>query len=293
MFHRRKILLALLEACGGALSSTDMEKLLFCYCAETGSRDYDFFPYRFGCFSHLSYQDKRVLTGQGYLCAGEGFRLKRRAKSTELPSAEERETLQGFARRMKHIRGKKLVRHVYLKYPYYATRSEIVGKILSPEEARTVEAHANRDNDTVLFTAGYEGLSIDAYIDKLIRNNVAMVVDVRRNPISMKYGFSKTRFSSYLRSAGIQYEHIPELGIASRLRRNLESKSDYKKLFETYARQLVPERKEELVRVRRLLSEHKRVALTCFESDHTSCHRHKITERLERSKGWGIPVKHI
>ncbi len=270
-----------------------MEKLLFCYCAETGSHDYDFFPYRFGCFSFLSYQDKRVLTSQGYLFAEERFKLKRQTRSSRLSAGQERESIQAFAMRMKGLRGKKLVRHVYLKYPYFATRSEIASKILSPDEQKIVEDHANTESNSVLFTAGYEGLTIDAYINRLIRNNVAMVVDVRRNPISMKYGFSKTRFSSYLQSAGIKYEHIHQLGIESNLRKNLETKREYDTLFETYAKYSLPEREEELLRVRNLLAEHKRIALTCFESDHTSCHRHKITESLERSKGWGIPIKHI
>jgi uncharacterized protein (DUF488 family) len=286
-------LLALLKASGGALSNTDMEKLLFCYCAETGSHDYDFFPYRFGCFSFLSYQDKRVLTSQGYLFAGERFKLKKQTMSSRLSAGQERESIQAFVMRMKGLRGKKLVRHVYLKYPYFATRSEIVGKILSIEEQKIVETHANKESNPVLFTAGYEGLTIDAYIDKLIRNNVAMVVDVRRNPISMKYGFSKTRFSAYLRSAGVKYEHIPQLGIESNLRKNLETKEDYDRLFDAYARHSLPKNEEELSHVRKLLAEHKRIALTCFEADHTSCHRHKITERLEHSKGWGIPIKHI
>ncbi len=78
MFIRRKILLALLEACGGELKSTDMEKLLFAYCAESEINYYDFFPYKFGCFSFLSYQDKRVLTKQGFLADDNSFRLKNR-----------------------------------------------------------------------------------------------------------------------------------------------------------------------------------------------------------------------
>ena len=292
MFHRRKILLALLDACGGELSNTDMEKLLFCYCTETGSKDYNFFPYRFGCFSFLSYQDKRVLASQGYLHTGERFRLKRKANVSFLP-VEESDRIREFAERMKQLRGKKLVRHVYLTYPYYATRSEIAHTVLSPKEQEVVDAQGNDKSDVTLFSVGYEGLTIDAYINKLIRNNVAMVVDVRRNPISMKYGFSKTRFSSYLQNAGIKYEHIPQLGIESRLRKKLETRKDYEVLFRNYANKALPYREQELARVRDLLGEHRRVALTCFESDHTSCHRHKITERLEHSKGWGIPIKHI
>ena len=85
-----------------------------------------------------------------------------------------------------------------------------------------------------LFTIGYEGLSIDAYLNRLITNQVAMLVDVRKNPISMKYGFSKMQLVNATAKAGISYIHIPDLGIPSRLRQNLKSVSAYQELFEYY-----------------------------------------------------------
>ena len=98
MFTRRKILLALLEACSGKLKSTDMEKLLFAYCVENRNNYYDFFPYKFGCFSFLSYQDKRVLTKQEFLDEGEHFKLRKSVKNLGfLNSNEPKSTLGSLA----------------------------------------------------------------------------------------------------------------------------------------------------------------------------------------------------
>src|SRR5689334_19191458 len=90
------------------------------------------------------------------------------------------------------------------------------------------------------FTIGYEGISIDAFLNIHIRNNVRELVDVRRNTISMKYGFSKKRFAQYIALAGMQYFHLPELGIPSDLRQDLTSVSAYQRLFEYYATSLLP-----------------------------------------------------
>ncbi len=292
MFYRRKILLALLEACGGRLNNTDMEKLLFAYCKERGVNYYDFFPYRFGCFSFLSYQDKRVLAQQGYLSGGDSFVLEPRKSVFADLEDEDKHFLREFVHRTSKLRGDALVRDIYLKYPYYACRSEIKDHILTTDELALVDSATSQEASSCLFTIGYEGLTIDAYVDKLIRHSVSVVIDVRRNPLSMKYGFSKTRFQSYLERASVAYEHIPELGIASSQRKNLETAHDYRSLFTKYAKTL-PHSQGELARVQQLLSKHRRAALTCFESVATSCHRHKITEYLQSSDGWSTPIVHI
>jgi len=292
MFYRRKILLALLEACGGRLNNTDMEKLLFAYCRERGVNYYDFFPYHFGCFSFLSYQDKRVLAQQGYLSDNEAFVLKTRKSVFADLENEDKLFLREFVRKTAKLRGDALVRDIYLKYPYYACRSEIKDRILTTDERALVDSFTPKEERPCLFTIGYEGLTIDAYIDKLIRYSVSIVIDVRRNPLSMKYGFSKVRFQNYLERAGVAYEHIPELGIASSQRKNLETADDYRSLFRKYAKTL-PHSQNELARVQQLLNKHQRAALTCFESVATSCHRHKITEYLQSSDCWNTPIVHI
>jgi uncharacterized protein (DUF488 family) len=55
----------------------------------------------------------------------------------------------------------------------------------------------------------------------------------------------------------------------------------------------LPHRTEELQQIKNLISEHRRVALTCFEANPESCHRHKITEHLQSNRKWNIPIKHI
>ena len=54
-------------------------------------------------------------------------------------------------------------------------------------------------SNMILFTIVYEGKNIEEYVQVLEENMVKVVVDVRRNPVSRKYGFSKTR----MRDAGV------------------------------------------------------------------------------------------
>ena len=114
MFYRQKVFLGLLKACGDSLSNTDFEKLLFLYCQKTGSNHYDFFPYKYGGFSFLSYYDKRKLTEAGYLADVDKFTLAESARSflNQLKQAD-KEKIRIFAYQTRKLRGKDLVRKVY------------------------------------------------------------------------------------------------------------------------------------------------------------------------------------
>ena len=63
-----------------------------------------------------------------------------------------------------------------------------------------------------LFTFGYEGLPIEAFIQRLRDARVELIVDVRELPLSRKKGFSKTALREHLAAAGIGYTHIPAQG---------------------------------------------------------------------------------
>ena len=298
MYYRRKIFLALLESFGGSLDSIDFEKLLFRYCQFSNKNYYDFFPYRFGCFSHLSYQDKRVLINQGILENVDKFSLSKATKNRKkyylsMLNIDDQLSLQKFTSLNRNLRGNELVKQTYIDYPYFAVKSEIAQNILNENEFSLIKKVKNKSTDKTLFTLGYEGLTIDSYINKLILNNIALVIDVRKNPLSMKYGFSKTKMKFYLEKAGIKYIHIPQLGIVSELRKNLDSEIDYRALFEIYNNEILPENIKYIDTVIQLLNKYKRVALTCFESQHTFCHRHKITEWIENDSSFKDPIIHI
>ena len=51
MFYRRKIILALLQACDGSLPKISLQKLLFLFANRQVKPSYDFVSYYYGCYS--------------------------------------------------------------------------------------------------------------------------------------------------------------------------------------------------------------------------------------------------
>ena len=291
MFYRQKILLALVQLNEGSIGSTDLQKLLFLFCQETGQNHYEFFPHKFGPYSFASYDDKQKLITQGVLKEEDVFALNTPSLNyVDHLKASDAVALQQFMASHQQ-RGKPLQRRTYLDYPEYASRSRIVDKLLTQPEIETISSTWNNDSTAVLFTIGYEGHTIDHYLHRLLGNNVRTLVDVRRNPLSRKHGFSQRQLQQYVNKVGIRYIHLPELGISSHLRKNLASPADYKALFEQYEQEILPQQPDDLARIVALLQTDKRIALTCFEADHCSCHRHKIAQHLAASID--CPIVHI
>jgi len=83
------------------------------------------------------------------------------------------------------------MKHTYINFPYWATKSIKAESILSAGELEKVNKHKPVITETVLFTIGYEKISFEEYLNRLLNNDVKVLVDVRNNPLSMKYGFSK------------------------------------------------------------------------------------------------------
>lgn len=293
MYYRRKVLLALIEIFGGSLSDTDCNKLMFLFGQRTDRHYYDFFPYKYGAYSLVLYQDKLQLTDQGLLSREEKFRFNAIQSYLDQIKLADKLALQSLASDMRNIRGKRLLRRVYVDYPYFASRSEVASQVLSHDEYNHIRSHQIEQPELCLFTIGYEGLTIDAYLNKLIANNVQAVIDVRKNPVSMKYGFSKRQLQRYLENVGIAYRHIPELGIESHLRQNLSGLEDYKRLFDYYQSHILPNQNEALEVMRSVLDEKRRVALTCFEARHILCHRNKIAEHFSRDPTFAAPIVHL
>ncbi|EFH86782.1 DUF488 family protein [Ktedonobacter racemifer] len=293
MFYRRKILLALIEAFGGTLTKTDCQKLLFLFCQRRGKNYYDFFPHKYGNFSLILAQDKNRLADLGLLTSHSDFQLQDSQSYSDQLEAKDRAALHDLVTEIGSVRGEKLIRKVYLEEPQYASRSQIAREVLKDTEYMQVQASWNKEHMPCLFTLGYEGLSIDAYLNLLVSYNINTLVDVRKNPLSMKYGFSKKRLSDYTKLAGINYIHIPGLGVPSNLRKELNSEKAYKDLFEFYSAHILPDRTDELEKLKSIISDQGRVAITCFEADHHFCHRHKVAEYLEHDPSFDTQIVHL
>ena len=150
----------------------------------------------------------------------------------------------------KKMNGDDLINFVYKNHPYYAINSKIINRICSSKEKTQISNEQARitQNTSVIYTLGYEGISLETYINKLIKKNIGLLCDVRKNPFSRKFGFSYKTLSNLLPKIGIDYVHIPQLGIESNKRQDLDNKEAYKKLFDEYKTTL-PDREEALDKV--------------------------------------------
>jgi hypothetical protein len=286
LFERQKCLLALVDALGGNIGNLDFQKLLFLYCQEVETTPtYDFVPYHFGGFSFTSYADKRRLIEQGLLAEEDRhWHLTAKGRTAAQVSSQTRIQMGRFARDRASLRGDLLVAETYRRYPFHAIHSEIAHKVLpnDPDALKAIVAARPKARSAGLSTIGYEGRNLENYLNCLIRDSITLLCDVRRNPLSRKYGFSKSTLSKACEGIGIKYRHLPELGIASEERRDLNTQTDYDELFEVYERDHLPLQTAALTTIRGWLESGERVALTCFESMPTQCHRHCVAEALER-----------
>jgi hypothetical protein len=297
LFERQKCLLALVNALGGEVGNLDFQKLLLLYCSEVEvTPTYDFVPYRFGGFSFTSYADKRRLTERGLLAEEERYwRLTPEGRAAARIAPPTQMRMDQFAQHHARLRGDALVAETYRRHPYHAIRSEMAERVLAGDDAALAAIAAARPAAVGpgLCTIGYEGRTLESYLNRLLQNGVSLLCDVRRNPLSRKYGFSKGTLRKTCDGVGIRYEHLPELGIASEYRRELHTQADYDALFALYERDSLPRQTEALATIHRWVEAGERVALTCFERLPHQCHRHCVAGALENNFGRSCAPQHL
>jgi uncharacterized protein (DUF488 family) len=113
----------------------------------------------------------------------------------------------------------------------------------------------------------------------LLRSHrVEILIDVRRNPVSRKPGFSRRCLEEYLPTVGIQYVHYPALGTPVYIKRHYNMRSDILMALRAY-RKYLESRKPQVLTLLRTFSS-KRFCLLCLEKDPRACHRSIIAEML-------------
>lgn len=139
-----------------------------------------------------------------------------------------------------------------------------------------------------VFTIGYEGTTMDAFLTTLTRAGVEQVIDVRQLPLSRRPGFSKSSLAAALAERGIGYVHLKALG-TPKPGRDAAKKGDRATLEAVYAGQLdLPEAQAAAARMRDLIAE-RPSALLCFEREPHLCHR----TLLIAAEGQGIEVEDL
>lgn len=256
------------------LSKIKLVKLMFLISKESGSF-YNFVPYNYGPFSFELYNDLSRLEREEYISMDEN---SVKLLKDDFPTLDNdlESVVNSCAQKFADYDNSRILEFIYSHYPQYTIFSQY-DKRMSYE----------RDRNGVC-TIGYEGKTIDLFFYELIFDKVNTLLDVRSKAFSRKFGFSKGKLTNYLDRLGIEYVHIPELGIPPSQRKELKTSSDYEKVFSKYKREL--SNKEEYLKRIREMSKEKRVALMCFEKNPNYCHRNLIAEKLQQD---GVGVENI
>ncbi|MDE6552068.1 MAG: DUF488 domain-containing protein [Muribaculaceae bacterium] len=285
-FYREKCLAALMEQFGDWMPSIQIQKLVFLLTDRQEERVYDFMPYKYGCYSMQLSQDLRNLTKEGILQfeedgANNRYKIARNdLRIYNMIKVEDNYAIARIIKRFALLSVTDLIRYTYQNYPFFAINSKMAKDLLSEIEYSIVVKQRPHKNDMSLITIGYEGLSLEQYIVILLRNDVRVLCDVRKNAYSQKFGFSKAQLVKACEGVGIRYEHIPNLGIISEKRKELKNQTDYDKLFDEYESTTLKSARNELNHLYKLLQNDKRIALTCFEHNPLQCHRSRIAKKL-------------
>jgi uncharacterized protein (DUF488 family) len=235
---------------------------------------YNFFPYKYGPFSNVCYADLYKLEQAGLLTEDRTHLTPTEAGRKAATSADHRASMKVKRVTSRFNSNREIKDYVYQNYHEYTVKSEIVPA-------------AEKRSPSALFTIGYEGRDIDSFLNILIQNQIDLLIDVRKNPFSMNFSFTRSKLENYLGKVDIRYIHIPELGIDGESRKNLVTRRDYQMLFKRYEATTLKEHSEEVRRIIGLGEDH-RAALLCFEADVNLCHRGVIARDIERQHDRGV-----
>ncbi|MCG8586354.1 MAG: DUF488 domain-containing protein [Pirellulales bacterium] len=286
MLKRQRAVIWLLREMDRPVSSIELTKWCFLlrheFASRGGSAFYDFVAYRYGPFSFCLFQELGKLETYGYVRKDPRTNTYqvdlRLASSVALPDDDVSSDISRLSDRFGGKREKSLIDYVYKNYAAFTIRSEIRRLAKSPRAKPRI------------YTAGYEGLSADAFLDMLSRNGIKRLIDVRSNPIARRYGFHKSTLARLTGYLDIEYVHFPQLGIRSEERQSLDSKADYERLFEAYENEVLASQRDAISEVASLMRKTPS-ALLCMEKEANCCHRSRLAASV--SELTGLATHHL
>lgn len=283
MLTRQKILLTMLKRAARPVQRLELTKWCFLLRHESscqgGSAFYDFVPYRYGPFSFGLYQEADKLVIQGYVRElDDATWISGPVMPPTLPSRSLESEVDRIITRFGGMEVDALLDHVYSRYPYFTVNSK------RKRLARRKSA------PPAVYTAGYEGKTIDGFLNLLVESGIEHLIDVRINPIARRYGFHRSTLSRLCNNLGIAYTHVPELGIPSELRANVRSAADYAELFRRYSATTLCSQTDAIRRVAGWMKDSPSV-LVCMEASAECCHRSHLA--IPVSEISGLDVIHL
>jgi uncharacterized protein (DUF488 family) len=140
-----------------------------------------------------------------------------------------------------------------------------------------------------VFTIGYEGLDIDAFMSLLAEHGIDTIVDVRELPLSRKPGFSKKALTNILNISGREYVHMVDLGCPKLVRDRYREDGNWKRYTEGFLKYLKTQ--DDAIAELSALAATSNCALLCYEADSNFCHRSMVANAVKDY--CGARVTHI
>jgi uncharacterized protein (DUF488 family) len=282
MLNRQKVLIEMLRRAKRPVAKMELVKWAFVLRQEMptggGPSFYDFVPYHYGPYSFTLNRELDAIVDQGYVRSTDTtWELVAAVENCDLAGPVDRDVMRVVGRFVSETLHN-LLEYVYQTYPAFTVNSQ--RKRLAQ---RTVA-------EPGVYTAGYEGLQVDGFLNLLVTAGIRRLIDVRSNPVARRFGFHRSTLSRLCGLLDIGYEHVPQLGIASAERQGLESPSDYRQLFRRYEQHILPQQWTAVELVSRLAVEVPSV-LVCMEADPSCCHRSRLSSAVARETG--LPVTHL
>lgn len=150
--------------------------------------------------------------------------------------------------------------------------------------------HHHVDCTTTIHTLGYEKTDVAQYVEFLSEAKVQVLVDVRDRPISRKKGFSKKALSEAVEAAGIRYLHVQALG-DPKPGRDAARAGQHDLFVEIFTSHMKTDAAQSALAELAVHIQGQKICLTCFERDHTTCHRSIVAAQLAVLTG--AEVEHL
>lgn len=247
-----------------------------------GKTFYQFIPYHFGPYSFTLDRETDTLVRNGFVekANKKTWELTHLGKEqfVDLPEPIAQD-ITTVTQQYGDLSGSDLIDTVYANYPWFTVNSDL------PEQRREQRPVAEK----AIYTAGYEGKTVDEFLNLLMRSGIRRLIDVRYNPISRRYGFHKSTLARLCNSLDIDYQHLPGLGISGSARASLSSTDSYVELFKEY-RCGLSDRWDDLQKAMTLLKS-KPSVLVCMEANPEYCHRNMLAQHLLGVID--LPIKHL
>ncbi len=287
MLMRQRVVLQILRGLGGLTTRLHLTKLSFLFRMETpsgrGASFYDFLPHRHGPFSFCLYHEVAKLVSGSLLEQPDEkhWRLGSGEQSLkpDLPGSVVTD-ITSLLDEYESVPLPDLVALVYRRYPWYTINS-----VRERRESRPVATPA-------IYTLGYEGCSVDGFLNGLMKRGVKRLVDVRSNPVARRYGFHKSTLMRLCGLTDIEYLHIPELGISSDRRKQSSTSELHSQMLKEYEDALLPSK---AIVVEQLSEsfDSTPTALVCMERDPLCCHRSRLAEVMQEISGLQVEHLHV